>query len=293
MNIPAVLRIASQPVIRSSAVTQAESGSRGDGTRGRANNSGQTFAVPFANPNLGGDRSGAIVQFGSQARALAQETDEQDTSGSSADVEDSAPLSEPPEFESVQSREDSNSSDNSNESPGSDRNPNSGQGASQGRESDSRELSAEEQQQVQQMRSRDREVRTHEQAHKASGAGHTGSIHLEYEAGPDGRRYAVAGSVSIDTSGVSDDSEATLRKMEVVQRAALAPSNPSSADRQVAAQASRQAQQARAQIAADRYSETQERLETKPSASAKGPTQPTAPSENESPAAAGPLSLVA
>ena len=76
--------------------------------------------------------------------------------------------------------------------------------------------------------------------------------------GPDGKRYAVEGSVPIDVSPVAGDPAATLRKMEVVSRAANAPASPSGADRAVAAQAARMAQQARAQIAAERYARAQE-----------------------------------
>ena len=108
------------------------------------------------------------------------------------------------------------------------------------------------------LKRRDREVRTHEQAHKASGGAYTGSIRLSYQMGPDGKRYAVEGSVPIDVSPVPGDPAATLRKMEVVHRAANAPASPSSADRAVAAQAQRATQQARAQMAAERYAQASE-----------------------------------
>jgi hypothetical protein len=115
------------------------------------------------------------------------------------------------------------------------------------------QLSAEERRELQELRRRDREVRTHEQAHKTVAGQYGGAIHLEYESGPDGKRYAVSGSVSIDASPVAGDPEATLRKMEAVERAASAPANPSGTDRQVAARASQLAQRARAELAAERY----------------------------------------
>jgi hypothetical protein len=59
-------------------------------------------------------------------------------------------------------------------------------------------------------------------------------------------------------SPVQGDPVATLRKMEVVQRAASAPASPSGADRQVAAAAAQQAQQARAEMAAERYGRARE-----------------------------------
>jgi hypothetical protein len=123
---------------------------------------------------------------------------------------------------------------------------------------DSETLSDEDQQKVDDMKRRDREVRTHEQAHKAAGGAYTGSMRLQFQMGPDGKRYAVEGSVPIDVSPVAGDPAATLRKMEVVARAANAPASPSGADRAVAAQASRAMQQARAQLAAERYARARE-----------------------------------
>ena len=96
---------------------------------------------------------------------------------------------------------------------------------------------------------RDREVRSHEQAHKAAGGAHAGAISLEFQTGADGKRYAVGGEVPIDTSPVAGDPQATITKMQKVRRAALAPAQPSSQDRAVAAQASRIEAEARAELA--------------------------------------------
>jgi hypothetical protein len=119
-------------------------------------------------------------------------------------------------------------------------------------------LSPEDRQRLSQLRVRDREVRTHEQAHKTAGGQHAGSVRLQYQVGPDGARYAVEGSVPIDVSPVTGDPAATLRKMEIVARAASAPASPSGADRSVAAQAARVARDARAQMAAERYTQAQQ-----------------------------------
>jgi hypothetical protein len=86
-------------------------------------------------------------------------------------------------------------------------------------------------------------------------------------------------------AAVPDDPSSTLRKMEVVQRAATAPANPSGADRQVAAEAAHQAQQARAEMAAERYGKARELASEKPGAQAEaeamqaapGPAQPARP----------------
>jgi hypothetical protein len=127
-------------------------------------------------------------------------------------------------------------------------------------DADSEPLSDEEQEQeeLDAMKRRDREVRTHEQAHKAAGGAYTGAMRLNFQMGPDGKRYAVDGSVPIDVSPVAGDPAATLRKMEVVARAANAPASPSGADRAVASQAARAMQQARAQLAAERYAQARE-----------------------------------
>ena len=80
-------------------------------------------------------------------------------------------------------------------------------------------------------------VRAHEQAHLASAGGYAVSgASFQYQRGPDGRRYAVGGEVQIDTSDESDP-EKTIQKMNVVRAAALAPANPSSQDRSIAAKA--------------------------------------------------------
>ncbi|WP_271273397.1 putative metalloprotease CJM1_0395 family protein [Aliamphritea hakodatensis] len=110
------------------------------------------------------------------------------------------------------------------------------------------DLTALENEQIQQLATRDREVRQHEQAHASAGGAHAGAPSYEYRKGPDGRLYAVSGEVSIDTSAVPNDPQATLEKAEIVLRAALAVSEPSGADRAVAARATALAEQARAEL---------------------------------------------
>ena len=93
-------------------------------------------------------------------------------------------------------------------------------------------LTEQEQKELDELRTRDREVRMHEQAHKAAAGPHGGPISFSFTTGPDGKRYAVEGEVPIDVSPVEGDADATIRKMQQVRAAALAP-----ADRQVAAKA--------------------------------------------------------
>jgi hypothetical protein len=107
----------------------------------------------------------------------------------------------------------------------------------------------QEKQELQELQQRDREVRAHEAAHKAVAGSLGGSIHLEYRAGPDGKHYAVGGEVSIDTSKVNGNPQATLSKAQRIQAAALAPADPSNQDRAVAAKASAMAAEARQEMA--------------------------------------------
>ncbi len=98
-------------------------------------------------------------------------------------------------------------------------------------------LSQEELQHLEQLKTTDREVRQHELAHQIAGGQYTGAVSYQFERGPDGQRYAVAGEVSIDYGPVPGDPRATIGKMQQVISAALAPADPSPKDHQVAAQA--------------------------------------------------------
>lgn len=114
----------------------------------------------------------------------------------------------------------------------------------------------QEQKEVQKLQQRDREVRQHEQAHVAAAGRYArGGAQLEFTRGPDGRQYATGGEASIDVSPESTPA-ATIAKAEIVRRAALAPAEPSSQDRQVAAQASQLELEARRQLAEQRQNES-------------------------------------
>lgn len=110
-------------------------------------------------------------------------------------------------------------------------------------------LSEAELREIEQLKRRDAEVRAHEQAHMgAAGNLVRSGASFDYETGPDGKRYAVGGEVTIDTSKVSGDPQATLIKAQKIRRAASAPADPSPQDRSVAAEASRMEAQARVEI---------------------------------------------
>lgn len=102
---------------------------------------------------------------------------------------------------------------------------------------------------VQELQQRDLKVRIHEQAHMATAGGYAlGGPTYTYQTGPDGRSYAVGGHVKLDTSTESTP-EATIQKAQTIRRAALAPSDPSSTDRAVAAAATKMEQTARKELA--------------------------------------------
>lgn len=101
---------------------------------------------------------------------------------------------------------------------------------------------------IQELKQIEQEVIAHEAAHQAAGGRFAGAVSYSYTEGPDGKRYITGGEVPIHVPA-SDDPEQTLRDMEQVQRAALAPGNPSAQDRSVAASAAAAAAQARQQLA--------------------------------------------
>lgn len=109
----------------------------------------------------------------------------------------------------------------------------------------STELTAEQKALVLHFQATDSAVRAHERAHISAGAGVILSgANFVYERAPDERLYAIGGEVAIDTAKESTPRE-TIQKMQIVRTAALAPSDPSSTDYQVAATASMLQMQAR------------------------------------------------
>lgn len=133
-----------------------------------------------------------------------------------------------------------------------------------GRRADSKQARQEqEQQEIRELAARDREVRSHEQAHAAVGGKYAGSPVYEFVRGPDGVSYAVGGEVSIDTSPIPGDPEATIAKAQQIRRAANAPAEPSPQDRRVAAEASLMEADARAELRQERVVESERAREEK------------------------------
>jgi len=124
---------------------------------------------------------------------------------------------------------------------------NEAKGAAAGSPAES-ELDFEQQREVDELKKTDQEVKTHERAHLAAGAGLVmGGASYQHQRGPDGKMYAVGGEVKIDTSREKDPKD-TITKMQQVKRAALAPSQPSGQDQSVAARASQIEAEARLEL---------------------------------------------
>ncbi|WP_258405535.1 putative metalloprotease CJM1_0395 family protein [Shewanella sp. FJAT-52076] len=105
---------------------------------------------------------------------------------------------------------------------------------------------------VRQLEARQAEVLAHERAHAAVGGQFARAPNFEYELGPDGKRYATGGEVSIDIASVHGNPQATINKMQQVYAAAMAPVNPSQADLSVAAEALRKIELAKDELASER-----------------------------------------
>jgi hypothetical protein len=99
-------------------------------------------------------------------------------------------------------------------------------------------LTSAQKNQIAKLEVTDRKVRQHEAAHiSAGGSVIKSGATFTYQQGPDNKLYAIGGEVAIDTSEEASPKE-TITKMQTVRAAALAPSDPSSTDYQVAATAS-------------------------------------------------------
>ena len=142
---------------------------------------------------------------------------------------------------------------------------------------DGTQLTDAEQAVVDDMKARDQEVRVHEEQHKATGGQYASSPSYSYETGPDGKKYITDGEVQISVSK-EDTPEKTIAKMQQVQRAALAPQEPSGQDRKVAAEAAMKEAEARRELAEDTSGKTESKDEA-------GKSRETADSENAEKAA--------
>ena len=127
---------------------------------------------------------------------------------------------------------------------------------------DEKSKSSEDEKQLEELKARDQEVRTHENAHLgAAGALARGEASYSYQIGADGQQYAVGGEVSIDMSKGKTPEE-TIQKMQTVIAAAMAPAEPSAQDRAVAAQASQIMAEAQQELAEQQKSKVEQGQES-------------------------------
>ncbi|MBX7490081.1 putative metalloprotease CJM1_0395 family protein [Helicobacter turcicus] len=122
-------------------------------------------------------------------------------------------------------------------------------------------LDEEETQYVRELERIDRNVRAHEAAHIAAGAGVvTGGASFTYTRGPDGKMYATAGEVPI-TMKEGKTPEETIQNARQIVAAAMAPSDPSPQDYKVAASAAQMESKARSEQVREKAEEVEEALE--------------------------------
>ncbi|MEL6431809.1 MAG: putative metalloprotease CJM1_0395 family protein [Planctomycetota bacterium] len=127
-----------------------------------------------------------------------------------------------------------------------------GDAAGTPRGTDGEPLTREEETEVRELQARDKEVRAHEEAHKAAaGDLALGGPTYEFEQGPDGRDYAVGGEVQIALKE-GETPEETADNARRARRAALAPAEPSSQDLKVAAEAAQMEAEANRAAAEER-----------------------------------------
>jgi len=109
-------------------------------------------------------------------------------------------------------------------------------------------LTTAQKNQIAKLQATDSKVRKHEAAHIAAGGSVIRSgANFIYQKGPDKKLYAIAGEVAIDTAEETDPNK-TVKKMQIVRTAALAPADPSPQDYQVASTASILEMKARLEI---------------------------------------------
>lgn len=107
-------------------------------------------------------------------------------------------------------------------------------------------------QEVAKLQRTDLDIRTHEQAHMSAGGAFAGVASYIYIKGPDGKDYISGGEVPIQAPEGKTPEE-TVKNMEIVKRAALAPADPSGQDLAVAAAAMQIESRARAAIRQGRF----------------------------------------
>lgn len=121
-----------------------------------------------------------------------------------------------------------------------------------------KELETDEVQYVRELESIDRNVKAHEAAHIAAGAGVvSGGASYGYTRGPDGKMYATSGEVPISMKKGKTPEE-TIQNARQIVAAAMAPADPSPQDYKVAASAMQMESQARTEQAQEQAQKNEE-----------------------------------
>ena len=133
------------------------------------------------------------------------------------------------------------------------------------------DVESRKQQELRELRERDREVRS-EEHRSLNGVGDAanGTPHYTFVRGPDGRQYAVEGETPLDTTREATP-EQTLRKARQIRAAALGSREPSLSDQALAAKATQLELQAEHELARKQRQETG--IGTPPEPAATEPVQ--------------------
>ncbi len=238
------------------------------------------------------DRSGRTLSLlrSESAQRIAIPTEQGSTTGEN--YKDKVTLSE----SGVEKSRQAEGADNESSNPTSATSSDQQETAETQAKTNTQGLTPPEEKVVQELKIRDREVKTHEMAHLANAGQYArGGPTYSYQQGPDGQRYAIGGEVPIDISQEKTP-EQTIQKMQAVRRAAMAPAEPSSADRSIAAAATAAESQARQEVqsAQAATSQTQKETEGESDDLATGEKQPgmDAPASDSAPRTQ-PLNIIA
>jgi hypothetical protein len=117
------------------------------------------------------------------------------------------------------------------------------------------DLDADDLRALRELERRDNQVRTRDMAFIAAAGGAAGSYTIEYETGPDGRRYMVGAEVTLDTTEGATP-EQTLAKARALRAATMSASRDSAQDAMAATKAMRMEAEARAEIERERSAAT-------------------------------------
>jgi len=116
------------------------------------------------------------------------------------------------------------------------------------------ELNSEELRVVKDLTTRDTQVKAHEAAHQAAGAGMVGAASFTYQQGPDGKMYAIGGEVPISVKSGTTPEESIANARRIIA-AAMAPVDPSPQDYAVASSAKMMQIKAEQQLVREKFEE--------------------------------------